>query len=259
VIDGDQLLRVAVTVAAEDVEPTLAVLLDLSVQGLEQVDRGDAVELAVYTGRAGSERLRRSFPRASVEVVEQGWEDRWRTFHTPIVVGGLWVGPPWEKPPPGVAAVVIDPGRAFGTGGHATTQLCLELLATSERGSLLDVGCGSGVLAIAGCKLGFEPVVAVDDDPVAVDVTTDNAERNDVQFEVRLVDAESGALPVCEIAVANVLLEPVERILARLESRIAITSGYLAGQCPRHEGWTVLEARERDGWAAHALGRLGAG
>ena len=81
--------------------------------------------------------------------VEDGWEDRWRKFHRPVRVGRLWVGPPWETPPADALAVVIDPGRAFGTGAHPTTQLCLELLQELEPGSLLDVGCGSGVLSVA--------------------------------------------------------------------------------------------------------------
>src|SRR5437016_3537985 len=89
------------------------------------------------------------FSRASGEAapVENGWEDRWRDFHRPIRIGPLWVGPPWEEAPPGAVAVWIDPGRAFGTGAHPTTRLCLELLLDVRRGSLLDVGCGSGVIA----------------------------------------------------------------------------------------------------------------
>ena len=79
--------------------------------------------------------------------------------------GRLWVGPPWETPPPGLPAVVIDPGRAFGTGSHATTLLCLELLLDQRPGPVLDLGCGSGVLALAAARLGHAPVLACDDDP----------------------------------------------------------------------------------------------
>ena len=137
-----------------------------------------------------------SFPDAVVQPVPQGWEDAWRAFHHPVTVGGLWVGPPWEQAPDPARAVVIDPGRAFGTGAHPTTRLCVELLATTaERGSLLDVGCGSGVLAIAGVRLGFAPVVAVDVDPVAVETTVANADANDAEVDVRLLDAEAASLP----------------------------------------------------------------
>ena len=104
-----------------------------------------------------------AFPDATLAEVEPGWEDRWREFHHPVRIGPLWVGPPWETPPPDAIPVVIDPGQAFGTGAHPTTRLCLELLLDQPRGSVLDVGCGSGVIAIAAAKLGFGPVLAVDD------------------------------------------------------------------------------------------------
>src|SRR6185312_9079748 len=139
-------------------------------------------------------------------------------------------------------AVVIDPGRAFGTGAHPTTRLCVELLATGLRGgSLLDVGCGSGVLSIAAVRLGFAPVLAVDVDPVAVDAA--------------VLDALAEPLPVADVAVANVLLGPVEAILARLDAREAITSGYLAGERPAHAGWGHVETAELDGWAADRFRR----
>ena len=132
---------------------------------------------------------------------------------------------------------MIDPGRAFGTGSHPTTRLCVELLARTPRGSLLDVGCGSGVLAIAASRLGFAPVLAIDVDPVAVETTRANAAANGVELDARVVDALSGPLPAADVAIANVLLAPVEAILARLNASEAITSGYLAGERPAHRGW----------------------
>src|SRR6185503_17195037 len=135
--------------------------------------------------------------------VEAGWEDRWREFHRPVEIGPLWVGPPWETPPPGAIAVVVDPGRAFGTGAHPTTRLCLELLLDLPRGSLLDVGCGSGVLSIAAAKLGFHPVRAVDLDPQAVEATRRNAAANGVVLEVELGNALEAPLAASESAVVN--------------------------------------------------------
>ena len=158
-----------------------------------------------------------------------------------------------EQPDPGELAVVIDPGRAFGTGAHPTTRLCIELLATSERGSLLDVGCGSGVLSIAAARLGFDPIRAVDNDPVAVETTIANAAANRVELEASVVDGESDELPAADVAVANVLLRPVETIIARLETQFAITSGYLTGDMPAAPGWRHLERVELDGWAADRL------
>lgn len=249
------LRRVAVHVKSEHVEPALAALLDLVPGGLEQVERGDDVELAVYVDEACERAVRAVFPDAAATTVAPGWEDAWRGFHRPVRVGGLWIGPPWITPPAGERAVVIDPGRAFGTGAHATTRLCVELLARVERGSLLDVGCGSGVLAIAAARLGFGPVVALDDDPVAVEASLVNAVANGVELEVRLHDATEGMLPRVDVAVANVLLAPVERILGRLTATTAVTSGYLVGEMPAHPGWRHVERIDSEGWAADRFER----
>ncbi len=125
-------------------------MLELFPAGFEEVDRGGSTELVAYTDAGGEERLWHAFGGAAGTDVEAGWEDRWRDFHRPVRVGPLWVGPPWEEARDGALAVVIDPGRAFGTGSHPTTRLCLELLlGLDAHGSLLDVGCGSGVVAIA--------------------------------------------------------------------------------------------------------------
>ena len=150
---------------------------------------------------------------------------------------------------------MIDPGRAFGTGAHPTTRLCVELLAAAPRGSLLDVGCGSGVLAIAAARLGYRPLTAVDDDPVAVEVTRANALANGVELEAALVDATAGPLPEAHLAVANILLGAVEAVLPHLRTRFAITSGYLAGERPGAPGWAWVEGRELDGWAADLFAR----
>jgi ribosomal protein L11 methyltransferase len=249
--------RLSVRAPGDEAEPVRARLLELVPAGLEEVVDGDMVELAAYVPVAHIDALLGEFPGAVVQSVPQGWEDAWRAFHHPITVGGLWVGPPWEQASDPARAVVIDPGRAFGTGAHPTTRLCIELLAaTAERGSLLDVGCGSGVLAIAGVRLGFVPVVAVDVDPVAVETTVANADMNDADVDVRLLDAEAASLPTARLAVANVLLRPVEVILGRLDADEAITSGYVAGERPSHGGWAHVETVTLDGWAADRFRRL---
>ena len=115
---------------------------------------------------------------------------------------------------------------------------------------LLDVGCGSGVLAIAASRLGFDPILAVDNDPVAIKTTIANAAANGAAVDSRLLDGEVGELPRVDVAVVNVLLAPVERILARLDARSAITSGYLAADRPVAPGWRAVERLELDGWAA---------
>jgi ribosomal protein L11 methyltransferase len=182
-----------------------------------------------------------------VDDVAEGWEDTWRDFHHGIRVGRLWVGPPWEDPPEDGVAVVIDPGRAFGTGAHATTRLCLELLQEVEPTSLLDVGCGSGVLSVAAAKLGFAPVTAVDIDEVALETTRSNAAANGVAVDV------VAELRPSELAVMNIALDVVERLLPELPVERAIASGYREQDQPRASYWHALERRVRDGWAADLL------
>jgi ribosomal protein L11 methyltransferase len=150
---------------------------------------------------------------------------------------------------------VIDPGRAFGTGAHATTRLTLELLQQEPPGSLLDVGCGSGVLAIAAAKLGFAPVVALDIDAAAVEVARANARANSVQTDAREGDALADELPVADLVVANIALDVVETLLSRLPSHRVVTSGYLDRDEPRAAGWRHVDRRSTGGWAADVLER----
>jgi ribosomal protein L11 methyltransferase len=219
-------------------EPELALLLHIFPEGVEELDGA----YAVYADEPPL-----GFDVIQAEDVEEGWEDAWRAFHRGVRVRGLWIGPPWEDAPPDAAAVVIDPGRAFGTGAHATTHLCLELLQDVEPTSLLDVGCGSGVLSIAAAKLGFAPVRAVDVDEVALEVTGSNAAANGVAVEV------GTELRPASLAVMNIALDVVEAMLPQLPVERAITSGYLDRDEPRVEGWHRLERRVRDGWAADLL------
>ena len=228
-------------------------MLELAPDGFEEIDRGAQLELAIYTDEAGADVMQAVFPTAAAERVEPGWEERWRDFHHAVRAGGVWIGPPWEAPPQGEPAVVIDPGRAFGTGAHPTTRACIELLARQPRTSVLDAGCGSGVIAIAAARLGFAPVSALDSDPVAVAVTHENAARNGVEVDVRLLDTYRGDLPHAALVVANIELRAVEALLARSPAPRAITSGYLAGEAPEVAGWVRVEAIELEGWAADVL------
>ncbi len=227
--------------------------IELAPHGFEEAERGGQVELAAY-GEA-AERVLAAFAGAVASDVEPGWEERWREFHRPVRVGPLWIGPPWETPDESAVAVVIDPGSAFGTGAHATTRLCLELLLGQGRGSVLDVGCGSGVLAIAAAKLGHGPVVAVDFDVAAIEATRENAAANGVEVEARELDAVAGLLPPADLALANIALATVEALGGRLEVERAITSGYLAAQEPKLGGFRHAGRRELDGWAADLFER----
>ena len=248
-------VRVTARISLEHAEVARAVALDLVPGGFEESEDDESLTLSLYVDEGVVESIETAFGEVDVADVEPGWEDNWRAFHKPARVGGLWIGPPWEQPEPGERAVVIDPGRAFGTGAHPTTRLCIVLLARSERGQLLDVGCGSGVLAIAAARLGYGPILGVDNDPVAVEATIANAAANDVTIDVSLLDGEIDALPAAAITVANVLLAPVERILARLDGGVAITSGYLDTDHPLSPGWRSTDRVTLDGWAADRFER----
>ena len=238
----------------ERAEELLARFLELAPEGFEERRIDGEIELVAF-GEAAA-RVAAAYPDATASDVADGWEDRWREFHHGITIGPLWVGPPWEAPPPGLAAVVIDPGRAFGTGAHATTRLCLELLLEQERSSLLDIGCGSGVLGIAASLVGFGPVTAVDVDPIAVEVTIENAAVNGVTIDASVADAKAARLPHATVAVANIALREVEGLAPVLDSPVAITSGYLVSEFPVLAGYERAARREIDGWAADLLLRI---
>ena len=246
------------TVPAARAEQARAVMLELFPEGFEELgDDGGSLELAAYTNAAGEERIWQAFGgAASASDVEDDWEERWRQFHRPQRVGSLWIGPPWEQPDEDAIAVVIDPGRAFGTGGHATTRLCLELLEAETRGSVLDVGCGSGVLSIAALKLGFGPVLGIDFDPQAVEATQRNAAENGVEIEIRLGDLRDAELPEADLALANIAAAAVTALGSTLRTARAITSGYLVSDDPVLDGYRLERRIQADGWAADLHVRL---
>ena len=230
-------------------------MLELAPGGFEERERGTELELAAYTDAHGGSRIARAFGAAQENDVPEDWAERWRTFHRPVRVGALWIGPSWEGAPADATAIVVDPGLAFGTGAHATTRLCLELLAELPRGSLLDAGCGSGVLSVAAAKLGFAPVHALDDDPFAVETTLANAATNGVHVDAAHADVTSADLPATDAVVANIALDAVERLAARSRAATLVASGYLEPDAPRVDGWEHVDRRTLEGWAADRFRR----
>jgi len=307
-------IRLAVRVRREDAEIVLAELLELAPGGVEEVALGqETVEYAVY-GAPGElpelPALNAAVGDTPVEVssteVADDWSERWKRFHRPVLIeppgrmaaepgeqgepantssepGGdrrvpaLHVRPPWESPSDreGAEEIAIDPGQAFGTGAHATTRLCLELLlelaALKDRpGLLLDVGTGSGVLAIAAARLGFAPVLGLDHERESVVAAQENARVNGAEIEVRRFDLRTQALPWLEkdaqdgaagspvVVVAN-LLRPLLLDLARGMPRAPahlLAGGLLkeqvdevVGAFGERLGMRERERRERGEWA----------
>jgi ribosomal protein L11 methyltransferase len=224
-------------------------MIELFPEGFAEERLAASVVLSAFTDDAGAARMKEAFGEVATEVVPPGWEDEWKRFHRPVEVGSLWIGPPWETPP-AAGAVVIDPGRAFGTGAHPTTRLCIELLHVIEPSSLLDAGCGSGVLAIAAARLGFDPVFAVDSDGAAVEATVRNALGNGVRIDARRLDVLAEPLPEAEAVVANIDLPTLAGLTIPAACRVLVASGYLVTDEPAFSGFERAGRRIEAEWAA---------
>jgi ribosomal protein L11 methyltransferase len=240
-------------VPEDEAEVARGRLLPFAPAGFEEVPREGGVELGVYGDRALEDRVRSLFAEVSSAEVEPGWEDAWRAFHRPVRAGGVWIGPPWETAPARGRALIVDPGRAFGTGAHATTRGCIELLAREQRVAVLDAGCGSGVIAGVAALLGFSPVHARDVDPVAVEATRETARANGLAVAAEQADVLRDGLPDVELLVANIELAAVEELLSRRPAARAIVSGYYASDAPSAPGWRRVDRVVVEEWAADLL------
>jgi ribosomal protein L11 methyltransferase len=249
----------------------LGALLELAPSGVEQVDGEGWVEYAVYGAPGelpalpeGDAEVAGVVVRVTGEEVAEDWEERWKRFHAPVLVGGrVWVRPPWDEPAsrPGVIDLVIDPGQAFGTGAHPTTRLCLELLLDLEPGgALADLGCGSGVLAIAAAKLGFSPVAALDSDRWAVEATLQNAAANAVELErVERFDLRAQAPPSAGVITANLMRPLLLRVADLIEEApgALVASGLLDDEADElaaaFDGLRETRRLSDKGWTALLL------
>jgi len=281
-------IRLAVRAPLEATEQVLAALLELSPAGVEQVDGEGFVELALYGAPGevpelgpGQAEVGGVRVQVSASAVPDDWEERWRTFHRPVLVGGrVYIRPPWERARErtGEIDVVIDPGRAFGTGAHPTTRLCVELLlevAARGRGepggsvcelprSVCDLGCGSGVLSIAAARLGFGPIIALDADPLAIEATSANAAANGVELEtIERADLREQAPPAADLVLANLMRPLLRRAAALMAGRppAMIASGLLEEEADEVvAAFAPLVERRRvadQGWCAVLLVEAG--
>ena len=207
----------------------------------------------------------------TVNVKDEDWSEVWKQFYKPFRAGkSLVVKPTWEPyaPKPGDRVIEIDPGMAFGSGTHETTGMCLELLEEAVHGGerVIDVGTGSGILAIAAAKLGAQNVLAIDIDPDAVKVAKENVELNHVAKQVRVVVGDlckSEAMP-CEVAVANIVADaicmlagPMTRLLVK--GGLLICSGIIrereadVQKAAKEAGYRQVDRIEKGEWVALCL------
>ena len=204
---------------------------------------------------------------AVAQIEDQDWVRRTQAQFSPLTIGKrLWIGASWHQAPPLRLAVRLDPGLAFGTGSHPTTRLVLRFLESSIRGgeSVLDYGCGSGILAIAAAKLGAARIDATDVDPQAIETATQNAAANGVEMRTMLPEALQPA--PYDFVLSNILAQPLIVLApllaarARRGGRIAL-SGVLESQAGEvadayvpwfdmkiaevEEGWALLTGKRR--------------
>ena len=264
------MIRLAVRVARAQAEPVLAELLELVPGGLEERDVDeDTVEYALY-GAPGElpdiGELRAVAGGALVDVSTSEVSDGsdWRDWHRPLDVGPLRVRAPWADARPDAHDVVIDPGRAFGTGGHPSTRLTLALLTgLPPGGPLADWGCGSGILSVAAAKLGFDPVLACDHERESVAATLAAAEANGVELTVTRCDLRRSPGPWAPTVLANLvrpLLLEIATLIERPPERL-IASGLTHDEVGdvvdafAPHGLRPASRLDGDGWSAILLER----
>ena len=203
------------------------------------------------------------------------WENNWKQYYKPLKIGErLLVIPEWEQADPGErVSLILNPGLTFGTGSHATTQLCLTALEREIRGgeTLLDLGCGSGILSIAGLKLGAKQAVAVDIDDKCLDVAWENAALNGIgreAYDVRVGDVLSDPTLIadmegrCDLVVANIVADVILALAPNVRRFLKPGGKFLCSgiiddraeevvQGLRQAGWTLLSSADESGWFSY--------
>jgi ribosomal protein L11 methyltransferase len=273
-------IRLAVRCRAEHAERVLAELLELVPDGVEEERGGDYVEFAIY----GAPGELPAMPQleavagaglvgVSTDEVPDDWADRWRDFHEPILVADrVWVRPSWAPPAAAdVVDLVVEPGQAFGTGAHATTRLCLEMLVEASargdaHGPLTDLGTGSGVLAICAAKLGWAPVTGWDHERAALEAATANAAVNRVEVTLRRVNLRDELPPCAGAVVANLTAPLLREVAGRLADQgtppLLVCSGLLPREADEvaaafgQAGLGEQDRRSLGDWAALSLRAL---
>jgi ribosomal protein L11 methyltransferase len=238
--EGDVVAALLFDAGAEGVEVRDATVLPMP--GARAPAAGSALLVASFAARDEAEAAARAlpFPGEVAAVAEEDWSERWKEGLAPFAVGRVFIRPSWTAaaPPSGSVEVVLDPGMAFGTGTHPTTSLCLAaldaLLGARPGAAVLDVGTGSGLLAIAAAKLGATRVAGTENDPMALRVAAENASRNGATVELHLAAPED-VRGTFDVVVANILANTLAELAGPIAAKLApggvlLLSGLLAGQ-----------------------------
>ncbi|HET7589021.1 MAG TPA: 50S ribosomal protein L11 methyltransferase [Solirubrobacterales bacterium] len=266
------MIRLAVRCAPEQADLVLAELTVLAPNGVEEERGPDYVEYAIYGGEGELPELGdldAAVAGGRIEVssteVPDDWADRWRDFHKPLLVAErLWLRPSWEPPREGTVDIVVDPGQAFGTGAHPTTRLCLGFLCELDPGGeLVDLGTGSGVLAIAAAKLGWSPVRAYDHEPAALAAAAANAASNGVELHLERMNLRERLPDLAPAVVANMTAPILKAVASQIEAapHAVVCSGLLPGEVDEvaaafgASGLVEAERRQEGDWAALLLRR----
>jgi ribosomal protein L11 methyltransferase len=252
-------LELTLRVASEEADEVLDAVLPALPGGVHIREDGDRVEMTVTAapGTPGEDELRRLVGPRLLELrtaeASDDWRERRLARYQPLIVAGRFLMRPEWAPPgedPELIEIVLEQSPAFGTGLHPTTQACLAVLAEMEpAGSIVDLGCGSGVLSIAAAKLGWPTVVAIDIDPSSVAIARNNASRNGVEVDVRRLDVASEPSPEADTVVANVPPQVHIAMAERIETAPStlIASGFKPEEIPAvASGWEANGLRVAD-------------
>lgn len=272
-----------VDVTPEQADEASALLFELGAEGVEERDEGTLAKnatsgkvtlVASFSTRQDAEQaileLDAEMSPRYEEIVGDAWRDAWKEHYRPFAIApGLVIRPPWEKydAKPGDQVLELEPGRAFGTGLHETTRLVAQAIqkyAAEVKGkTVLDVGCGSGILALAAIVLGAERAVAIDVDQEAIDVTKENAERNGLSAKIEASTTDLADLHfMSPVVVANIeakVLVPIASVLERhvLPGGLLLLSGILVPQKDEvrnaYPDMELLEAPSLGEWVLLAL------
>lgn len=264
--------------APDDWSARLELFRSFGIEGTEQQD--DPPLLRAYTSpRIDDEKLsglKNALEQSGAavsryEIEEKDWSEIWKEQFKPFPIGDrFWIRPSWDESgdPGDRHVIVIDPGQAFGTGDHPTTRMCMELLeAIPPADTLLDIGCGTGILSIAAAKLGWKSIQAVDIDEAAIECSEQNASRNDVQFEIALsMRVPEFGRAAYQLVVSNIISSTIIDLAPAVAPKVAkgghwIVSGIIEGNWPEVRstieglGLSLVDEKRELEWVAATFAR----